>query len=88
MHPICHDCDNGCAGWRNGHMVACHCPAGLSLEMARLSRQLMKVADTLETMTVATVNETERATIDAYRLALQGDHDALEAEYNRRCANE
>lgn len=81
MHPICHDCQQGITGYFQTQPVACHCPADLEFAMARLSRQLLKVADTLDTMTVAKSNEIERQTIDAYRLALQDEYDRREVEW-------
>ena len=85
MHPICHDCDNGCAGWRNGHMVACHCPAGLSVEMALVSKRLNDATETQIAMEEAGL---ESAAIEAYCQALRYKHDTLEAEYERRRTNE
>ena len=85
---LCHNCRNGIIGRYQAKPVYCSCLAGLEAEMITLTDRLNKATETWLSMTVARSNAGERKTLQDYCEFLKHRHDALEAEYNRRCTNE
>ena len=84
---LCRHCNNGITADRAGP-VYCNCLAGLAAEMLAVSKKLCDAIETWLSMTVAQSNAGERKMLQAYCNDLKHQHDALEAEYNRRCTNE
>ena len=85
---LCHNCRNGIVGRYQAKPIFCNCLAGLEAEMITLTDRLNKATETWLSMTVAQSNAGERKMLQAYCNDLKHQHDALEAEYNRRCTNE
>jgi len=85
MDITCLDCQQGITGYFLAQPVTCRCPAGLSVEMALVSKRLNDATETQIAMEEAGL---ESAAIEAYCQALRYKHDTLEAEYERRRTNE
>ena len=84
---LCHNCQDGITADRAGP-VYCDCLLGLAAEMLDLSKKLCEAAETLTSMVIAKCNETERKLLQDYCEELKHLHDALEAEWTERRANE
>ena len=86
-NALCHACNNGIIEHYQGRPMFCICLDGLDAEMADVSRRLNDVTETLIDMTNAGFAD-YASSLEAFRLELEAEHDALEAEYNRRRTNE